>query len=74
MNFTAKAAKSTSDQMAVKIHAAGCGCVAGRNSAKTGYQWGLESTTLAAALAEVKASEDADARGIKVTAAPCAKV
>jgi hypothetical protein len=74
MNFTAKFAKSTSATMAIKIHAAGCGCVGGNNNAKTGYQWGLESTTLPAALAEVKASEDADERGIKVTAAPCAKV
>ena len=73
MNYTAKFAKSTSQRMAIKIHAAGCGCVSGPNNAKTGYQWGLEANTLSDAVIEVMEAEDAASRGIKVTAAPCAK-
>lgn len=74
MNFSAKFSKSTAKTLAVKIHAAGCSCVTGKNSAKTGYQWGLEASSLKDAIAEVKKTEDADARGIKVKAAPCANV
>lgn len=73
MNFCAKFSKSTTRSLAVTIHAAGCSCVSGKNSTKTGYQWGLEATALADAIAEVKKTEDADERGIRVKAAPCAK-
>jgi hypothetical protein len=74
MNFCAKFSKSTAQTLAITIHAAWCSCVTGKNSAKTGYQWGLEATSLTDAIAEVKNSEDADGRGIKVKTAPCAKV
>lgn len=72
MNFSAKFSKSTAKTLAVTIHAAGCSCVSGRNSAKTGYQWGLEAPSLTDAITEVKKTEDADERGIKVKTAPCA--
>ena len=72
MNFTAKYSRPDAKKPAITIHASGCKCVSGVNNARTGYQWGLESSTLAEAIAEVKSAEDADARGIKVKAAVCA--
>ena len=74
MNFVAKGSKSTAKTLAISIHAAGCSCVGGQNNAKTGYKWGLEAASLTDAIAEVKSTEDADERGIKVMAAPCTKV
>jgi hypothetical protein len=74
MNFCAKFSKSTARTMAITVHAAQCSCVTGKNTAKTGYQWGLEAAVLADAITEVKKTEDADERAIKVKVAPCAKV
>lgn len=73
MNFTAKYSRPDAKSPAITIHAAGCRCVSGPNNARTGYQWGLESRTVADALIEVGDAEDCEARGIPMRVADCAK-
>ncbi len=70
MNFAAKMTRST-QRMSIGIHVAGCACL--NMHGKKAATWGLDAATVGDAIAEVAASEDAEARGIKVKAAPCAK-
>lgn len=71
MNYAAKASR-TNQALAISVHAAGCACL--NMHGKKAATWELDATTAAEALAEVSASEDAEARGIKVKLAACAKV
>ena len=71
IKFCAKASRSTSKAMSVTIHAGNCACVMGENSARTGYQWGLEANNLHDARLEVEHSENAVERGVAVKVAPC---
>jgi hypothetical protein len=70
MNFAAKMSR-TSQAIRISVHAAGCSCL--NMHGKKAPTWALEAVTVEAALEEVRNSEDAEARGIKVKAADCTK-
>lgn len=70
MNFAAKMSH-TSQAIRISVHAAGCACL--NMHGKKAPAWELEATTVEQALAEVRDSEDTEARGIKVKAADCTK-